>query len=107
MAKERPFKIGQFIVIKWKPVESPMLCPLGIVYSEGKIAEYGVFEVCPYELHNDIEYKMHLVPVGKSVEKFLPMDVYTSDFTGPFGIKPEMVFDDFKLAEKFIEEFPI
>jgi hypothetical protein len=50
---------------------------------------------------------MHLVPVGKSAEKFLPMNRYTSDYIGPFGIKPEMVFDDWKLAEKFIEEFPL
>lgn len=107
MERKKPFKIGQYIVIKWRPVESVMPCPLGLMYSEANHAEYGVWEVQPYEMDNGIDYKMHLVPVGKSAEKFLPMNRYTSDYIGPFGVKPEMVFDDWKLAEKFIEEFPL
>ena len=103
---KRPFKIGQFIVIKWRPVESIMPSPLGIMYSEAKESKYGVWRIEPYKF-GGISYKMHLVPVGESAKMFFPMDRYTMDYTGPFGIKEEMVFDDQTLAEKFVKEFLI
>lgn len=101
-----PFKIGQFIVIKWNPVESAIPTPLGLMYSEAKVAKYGVWQIKPYKI-NGIQYKMHLVPYGKFAEMFLPMDRYTCDYTGPFGVKNEMIFDDPELATKFVDEFLI
>lgn len=103
------FKIGQFIVIKWHPVEDMMPTPLGVMYSEAKKAKWGVWRIDPYkpDYFNDINYKMHLVPVGESAKYFLPMDRYTMDYTGPFGVSDEMIFDDQALAEKFVAEFLI
>lgn len=103
---KRPFKIGQFVCIKWTPVESVYPTPLGVMYSSAKKAVWGVWKIEPYKF-DGINYKMHLVPVGESAKMFLPMDRYTMDYTGPFGIKEEMVFDDQTLAEKFVKEFLI
>lgn len=100
------FKIGQYLVIKWTPVESAMLTPLGIMYSSKKDPIYGVWKVEPYKF-DGIAYKMHLVPYGKFADMFLPMDRYTCDYTGMFGIKDEMIFDDPELAVKFVDEFLI
>ena len=101
-----PFKVGQFIVIKWTPVESVMPTPLGLMYSSKKDSIYGVWEIQPYKF-DGIKYKMHLVPYGKFAEMFLPMDRYTCDYTGMFGIKDEMIFGDPELATKFVDEFLI
>lgn len=103
---KRPFKIGQYVCIKWTPVESVMPTPLGLMYTSAKKSVWGVWKIEPYKF-DGIDYKMHLVPVGESAKMFLPMDRYTMDYTGPFGIKEEMVFDDQTLAEKFVKEFLI
>lgn len=99
------FKIGQFIVFKWRPVEDAMITPLGLMYSEADKAKYGVWRIDPYRPDDDIEhfkYKMHLVPVGKSADYFLPMDRYTLDY---WDIPDEMIFDDQHLAEMFVNDF--
>lgn len=98
------FKIGQFIVIKWRPVENIMPTPLGIMYSEVKESKYGVWRIDPYkpDYFNDINYKMHLVPVGESAKMFLPMDRYTMDYN---DLKDEFIFESQSLAEKFVKEF--
>ncbi len=100
------FKIGQFIVIKWRPVEDIYPTPLGIMYSEAKESKYGVWRIDPYkpDYFNDINYKMHLVPVGESAKMFLPMDRYTMDYN---DLPNEMIFDNQSLAEKFVNEFLI
>lgn len=95
------FKIGQYIVIKWQPVDSVMPTPLGLMYSSKNESVYGVWEVQPYKF-DGIKYKTHLVPVGESAKIFLPMDRYTCDYR---DIPEAMVFDDWKLAEKFVKEF--
>jgi len=98
------FKIGQFIVIKWRPVENVYPTPLGLMYSEKNESKYGVWRIDPYkpDYFNSIDYKMHLVPVGESANIFLPMDRYTIDYN---DLKDEFIFDDQHLAEKFVKEF--
>ncbi len=97
------FKIGQFIVIKWRPVESMMPTPLGIIYSSKNEPTYGVWKIEPYKF-GGIDYKMHLVPVGESAKMFLPMDRYTMDYN---DLKDEFIFESQSLAEKFVKEFLI
>ena len=97
------FKTGQYICIKWKPVESLIPTPLGIMYSPKNEPTYGVWKIEPYKF-GGIDYKIHLVPVGESAKIFFPMDRYTSDYS---DLPDEMIFDDQSLAEKFVKEFLI
>ena len=98
------FKIGQYLVIKWQPVDSVMPTPLGLMYSSKNEYVYGVWRVEQYkpDCFDNIDYKVHLVPVGESAKIFLPMDRYTCDYN---NIQKEMIFDDWKLAERFVNEF--
>lgn len=101
------FTYNQFIVKKAREVRKYVFC-----YEETNIVSYGVFKVTPYApldvegnpYEFDITYKVRLVPVGESAEKFRVMDCYTSDLR---DVPEEMIFDDEKLAEKFVKEFPI
>ena len=97
------FKIGQYICIKWRPVESLIPTPLGFMYLSKNEPTYGVWKIEPYKFRG-IDYKMHLVPVGESAKIFLPMDRYTSTYN---DLPDEMVFDSQPLAERFVKEFLI
>lgn len=104
---EPKFKYGQIICIKWTPVESAIITPLGLMYSSKKDSIYGAFKVSPYKGDSKmfpISYKIHLEPVRESINRFLPMDRYTDSFS---NIEEEMIFDDENLANKFVEEFLI
>ena len=95
------FKTGQYICIKWRPVESLMPTPLGLMYSSKNESTYGVWKIEPYKL-GGIDYKMHLVPVGESAKIFLPMDRYTSDYN---DLPDEMVFDTSPLQKSLLKNF--
>ena len=103
------FKFGQYIVKKMRPVNEVTPIPMMgmFMYSRSDTPVYGVFRVDPYikgDYEAPFEYKVILTPVGKSAEIFLDDDFYTSDL---WDTKPEMIFDDATLAEKFVEEFLI
>lgn len=101
------FKFGQYIVKKMRPVKdiTPILMMGMIMYSHSDTPVYGVFRVDPYikgDYEAPFEYKVILTPVGKSAEIFIDNDFYTTDL---WDTKPEMIFDDMKLAEMFIRDF--
>lgn len=101
------FKLGQYIVKKMRPVKDITPIPMMgmIMYSHNDTPIYGVFRVDPYikgDYEAPFEYKVILTPVGKSAEIFLDNDFYTSDLR---DTKPEMIFDEPALAEKFVLEF--
>ena len=101
------FKLGQYIVKKMRPVKDITPIPMMgmIMYSRSDTPVYGVFRVDPYikgDYEAPFEYKVILTPVGKSAEIFLDNDFYTSDL---WDTKPEMIFDDIALAERFVLEF--
>lgn len=99
------FKVGQYVIKKMRPVKDITPIPMMglIMYSRSDTPVYGVFRVDPYikgDFVAPIEYKVILTPVGKSAEIFLDDDFYTSDLYDT--IKPEMIFDDWKLAEAYV-----
>lgn len=100
------FEYGQFIVKKMRPIKecSSFLGLDFITYTEKDTPEYGVFCIEPY-MNGDwkapIEYKVRLVPVGKSSIKFMDVDFYTLDLR---DTPDEMVFNDLNLAEAFIND---
>lgn len=101
------FTYGQFIVKKMRPIKDVMSIPgIGLLtYSEENYAKYGVFQVeklIKGDWEAPIEYKVRLVPVGKSSIIFMDHEFYTQDL---WDTKEEMIFDDLALAEKFVDEF--
>jgi len=98
------FKLGQYIVKKMRPVNDVTPIPMMgmIAYSRSDTATYGVFRVDPYikgDYEAPFDYKVTLTPVGKSTEIFLDEDFYTSDLR---DTPAEMVFNDAKMAEEFM-----
>ena len=93
---DKPFKVGQYIVIRWNPVENDY----GLFYSQANYSIWGVWKIQPYKF-SGIDYKMHMVPVGESAKRFVPMDRYTCDFS---DINPNMIFDRLAPAELMVAE---
>lgn len=103
------FTYGQFIVKKMRHIKDITTIPsFGMMmYSEDDHARYGVFRVdilTKGDWEAPIEYKVRLVPVGKSEGIFIDHEFYTQDLCDTLE---EMIFDDMNLAEKFIDEFLI
>ena len=101
------FTYGQFIVKKMRPIKDITPIPsFGMMmYSEDDHTRYGVFRVdilTKGDWEAPIEYKVRLVPVGKSECIFIDHEFYTQDL---YDTLEEMIFDDMNLAEKFIDEF--
>ena len=101
------FTYGQFIVKKMRPIKNVTMIPsFGMMmYSEENHFKYGVFRVdilLKGDWEAPIDYKVRLVPVGKSEGIFMDHEFYTQDLRDTLD---EMIVDDMKLAEKFIDEF--
>lgn len=90
-----------------RPIKNiTMILSFGMMmYSEENHFKYGVFRVdilLKGDWEASIDYKVRLVPVGKYKGIFIDHEFYTQDLRDTLD---EMIFDDMKLAEKFIDEF--